>query len=199
MLSIIVPYRDREEQLKQFIPHMNKYLPDAKILIVEQADDKPFNRGKLLNIGFIHASMYHRGTILYCFHDVDILPINVDYHKYDGVQQKILSKIQQVDYLGGCTVFDHEDFIGSGGYHNDFFHRAEDNEMMFNLKRLGLTVQYSQGKFLSLPHERKGPEFLPELWKKAQLPRTKNMLITCKYELVSKEVFDKHTHIRAKL
>ena len=49
-LAIIVPYRDREEHLSRFIPHMEKFLSDKniqyKIYIVEQGDGKPFNRGR---------------------------------------------------------------------------------------------------------------------------------------------------------
>ena len=39
-LAIIVPYRDREEHLAQFVPHMEKFLSDKKIdfkiFVVEQ-------------------------------------------------------------------------------------------------------------------------------------------------------------------
>jgi hypothetical protein len=58
-LAIVVPYRDREEHLKKFLPAMKKcdFLNDIdyEILIVEQEDGKPFNRGKLLNVGAIEA------------------------------------------------------------------------------------------------------------------------------------------------
>jgi len=52
-LGIIVPYRDREEQLDKFIFHMSEYLltTDHTIIVVEQVDDNDFNRGKLLKIG----------------------------------------------------------------------------------------------------------------------------------------------------
>jgi len=55
-LSIIVPYRNREEHLKRFVPHMEEYLKKDgipfHIYIIHQADEKPFNRAKLLNVGF---------------------------------------------------------------------------------------------------------------------------------------------------
>ena len=56
-LGIIVPYRDREQQLKRFLSHMKDYIKDIdyEIFIIEQSDDKPFNRGKLLNVGYKHA------------------------------------------------------------------------------------------------------------------------------------------------
>lgn len=192
MLVIIVPYRDREDHLKQFIPHMNKYLPDAKIVIVEQSDDgRPFNRGKLINCGFIESEKPN-----FVAHDVDMLPINVSYEWLIQVTQLSVSEIQPVDYLGGVTMFSAKTFQDVGGYHNDYFHRAEDNEMMFRLKYWGVFVSRRFGTFHQLPHPRTGPEFIPELWAKAQLPRNINMLENCHYELISKEVFDTHTHLK---
>lgn len=194
MLAIIVPFRNRHEHLDHFIPHMNKYLPDAKIVIVEQADELPFNRGKLINVGFLEFPTDH-----ICAHDVDMLPINVNYFEGPGVQQKASSEIQKQDYLGGVTIFDHETFWLMCGYHNDYWHRAEDNELMFHLKRLQIPIYNRFGTFFQLPHPRTGPEFIPELWQKAQLPRTKNMLKTCEYQLISKEVHDTHVHLKVTL
>src|SRR5690349_13178124 len=105
MLAIIVPYRNREDHLAQFIPHMNKCLPDAKIVIVEQADEKPFNRGKLINCGYIETTAQH-----ICAHDVDMLPLHANYLGEDGVWQLAKSEIQQNGYLGGVTIFDWNTF-----------------------------------------------------------------------------------------
>lgn len=194
MLAIIVPYRDRKEHLAQFIPHMNKFIPDAKIVIVEQADVKPFNRGKLLNVGFKETDSFY-----YCFHDVDHLPISVPYVCSPGVNQLAYSNIQTSNFLGAVTMYDKQTFEKSEGYHNDYFHRAEDNEQMTNLLLKRIFVSHRFGTFHQLPHPRTGPEFIPELWAKAQLPRTKNMLATCEYDVISKEVFETHTHLKVLL
>lgn len=194
-LSVIVPYRNREEQLNVFVPFIKSYLPDANVFIIEQADEKPFNRGKLLNVGSqnaVHSSYY-------VFHDIDMLPIKVSYKERDGVTQIAFSDIQLIDYLGGVTMFNPHEFVRSGGYHNDFWHRAEDNEMRFNLKRRGVPVLNRFGIFKQLTHERPPAEFDPVLWQKAQLPRTKDMLKTCQYELISKELKDGYTHLRVLL
>ena len=73
-LAIIVPYRDREEHLARFVPHMDKFLSDIdyKIFVIEQDNDKPFNRGWLLNVGYKIAEK--QGYDSFCFHDVDMLP-----------------------------------------------------------------------------------------------------------------------------
>ena len=58
-LAIVVPYRNRYEQLLIFKKSIISYLKnkdiDFELIIVEQDDAKEFNRGKLLNIGFIYA------------------------------------------------------------------------------------------------------------------------------------------------
>ena len=74
MLGIIVPYRaghqpERLLQMLNFIQTMIHHIPSAYIYIVEQADDRPFNRGALLNIGVHVAGMTDEDVL--CFHDVD--------------------------------------------------------------------------------------------------------------------------------
>ena len=75
-LAIIVPYRDRQAHLNVFIPHMNRFLAnkgiDYTIFIAEQADDRPFNYGKLCNSAY---TLLKDEYDYFCFHDVDQLPI----------------------------------------------------------------------------------------------------------------------------
>ena len=82
-LGVIVPYRDREDQLKDFVPYMEAYLEniDHTIIIVEQCDDNDFNRGKLLNIGY--SAAVRQGCDYVVFHDIDLLPVRVDYSYAD--------------------------------------------------------------------------------------------------------------------
>jgi beta-1,4-galactosyltransferase 4 len=198
---IIVPYRNRAAHLAQFLSHMAKYFSHIPVCIIEQYEHKPFNRAKLLNIGYMEnrTNNYYRS---YAMHDVDMLPgINVDYSRspfYMGVTQKVKSEIQLTDYLGGVTIFSHEAFYKSGGYNNEYFHRAEDNEMMFNLKRLNIEVRNEFQEFTTLPHERKGPEFDPALWHKAQQKRAvQNQLTkqTCLYVVLDEKVFGSVRHL----
>ena len=82
-LGIIAPYRKRPGHLRRFRESISKYLKnqDYELIIVEQADDLPFNRGKLLNIGFKHAVRNQCDYV--AFHDLDMLPIDVDYSYTD--------------------------------------------------------------------------------------------------------------------
>lgn len=196
---IIVPYRNRAAHLAQFLSHMAIHYPLIDICVVEQEIGKPFNRGKLLNIGFLQNPGYRH----YIFHDVDMLPINALYEtKYNiTVLQLAKSDIQLFGYLGGVTRFGPKIFHESGGYHNEYYHRAEDNEMRFNLKRLGINVIEKPQTFTMLNHERQGPEFDPALWHKAQQKReVQNQLKICQYKVTgSVKEFGNVKHIIAEL
>lgn len=194
-MTIITPYRSRQAHLAQFIPHMRSYLPDARIVVVEQVDEKPFNRGKLINCAFLETR-----PEFFVAHDVDLLPIEVDYAPNPCVTQLASSKIQLRGYLGGVTMFDSQTFERAGGYHNDYFSRGEDNEKRFNLQRLKIPVLELHGTFKELPHERKGPEFIQHLWQKAQLPRTvPDQLSVCNYEVVSRETMEDFELLKVRL
>ena len=65
MNIIIIPYRNRESHLKYFLnntfPLLKKHLKELKVVIIEQTNDKLFNRGKLLNIGYkLYLYLYTR-------------------------------------------------------------------------------------------------------------------------------------------
>lgn len=193
-MHIIVPYRNRPDHLTAFIKHMSAYLPGADIVVVEQADNKPFNRAKLLNVGFLETN-----PDFFCAHDVDHLPLSLDYSPKIGVTQLASSQIQLHGFLGGVTMFDNKTFRKVGGYDNDFFHRAEDNSLMFNLSRLGIPVINRFGVFDLQPHPRSGPEFIPALWAKARrLRMIQDQLSICQYQITDRIETD-YLHLKVKL
>ena len=76
-LAVLVPFRDRYEELLQFAPHMHKFLNRQKvrhqIWVINQQDEYRFNRASLLNIGHLLT----RASCDYLvMHDVDLLPDN---------------------------------------------------------------------------------------------------------------------------
>ena len=77
-LGIVVPYRNRPNQLSQFKQALKDFISTPyHLIVVEQTDNKEFNRGKLLNIGFLKAE--ELGCDYVVFHDIDMLPISADY------------------------------------------------------------------------------------------------------------------------
>ena len=76
-LAVIVPFRNAFIELLQFVPHMKRFLSNQKIqfhiFVIHQTDNLRFNRGALLNIGYLYTKDYFD----YCVqHDVDLLPLN---------------------------------------------------------------------------------------------------------------------------
>jgi hypothetical protein len=136
-LGVIVPYRDREQQLKRFLSHMKDYIKDIdyEIFIIEQADDKPFNRGKLLNAGYKYA--LDKGCDYFVFHDVDMLPEDVDY-SYSDKPLHLATHLQEhdyettfFDYFGGVTMFTKEDFKTINGFSNEYWGWGfEDDDLL---------------------------------------------------------------------
>jgi hypothetical protein len=142
-LGIIVPYRSRESHLKRFIEDTTKFLKskniDCEIIIVEQSDDKPFNRGKLLNIGYLKAKSL--GCEYIVFHDVDMIPIEVDY-SYSEVPLHLATNfeleyekaknLQFDDYFGGVTMMSNKVFEAINGYSNLYWGWGfEDDDLLF--------------------------------------------------------------------
>lgn len=76
-LAVILPYRDRAEHLKIFLHHMHpifqRQLLDYRIFVVEQTHKEAFNRGSLMNIGYIEALKLDNFDC-FAFHDVDLVP-----------------------------------------------------------------------------------------------------------------------------
>jgi hypothetical protein len=70
-------FSNRTDQLMIFLQNINAFLGkqqlDYGIFLVEQNAHQTFNRGKLLNVGFVLASFFYNWDC-YIFHDVDLLP-----------------------------------------------------------------------------------------------------------------------------
>tara|TARA_B110000285_G_scaffold194533_1_gene224236 strand:+ start:710 stop:2155 length:1446 start_codon:yes stop_codon:yes gene_type:complete len=136
-LGVIVPYRNRPQQLTRFVKHMEKYLKDIEyeIFIIEQSDDKSFNRGKLLNVGYKLAC--EKDCNYFVFHDIDMLPQDVDY-SYSDKPLHLATHLQEhdyettfFDYFGGVTMFTKEDFKSINGYSNEYWGWGfEDDDLL---------------------------------------------------------------------
>lgn len=142
-LGVIVPYRDRYEQLGVFTNSIKSELDKQnipyEIIIVEQDDAKQFNRGMLLNIGFKYAKKL--GCKYVVLHDVDMLPIKVDY-SYSDVPVHMATDFQPKrdkifdEYFGGVTMFPVRDFQLIDGYSNKYWDWGyEDTDLLYRCKK----------------------------------------------------------------
>ena len=126
---------------------MEDYLKDIEyeIFIVEQSDDKPFNRGKLLNVGF--KSACDKGCDYFVFHDVDMLPEDVDY-SYSDKPLHLATHLQEhdyettfFDYFGGVTMFTKEDFKTINGFSNEYWGWGfEDDDLLVRCVQSDLEI-----------------------------------------------------------
>jgi len=152
-LAIIVPHRNRERQLRKFLTYIKKYLTkfpwiEYKIFVVTQDDIKKFNRGKLLNIGFLEAE--HRGYLYTVFHDVDMLPVDCSYD-YSEEPLQLANRFRstggfkrtiQRDYFGGVTLFNIENFRKINGYSNKYRGWGfEDNDLLLRCREQNLPLE----------------------------------------------------------
>lgn len=175
-LSIIVPYRDRAEHLRRFVPHIVTYFQHDEtakdipvtVTIVEQAPEKPFNRGALRNVGVA----LNPDADYYCFHDVDFLPIRADYRFSDaptriiwhGAHLKPIAPgsaemIQENYelYFGGVIVVPQSHVLRLNGYPNTYWGWGwEDAEFRARCTAERLAIKYRDGEFEALQHVNEG-------------------------------------------
>lgn len=78
-VAIIIPYRNRTAMLATFMKHMHEFLIPQNIdygfYLVEPVGNITFNRGLLLNIGFLESLRITKDHWdCFIFHDIDLLP-----------------------------------------------------------------------------------------------------------------------------
>jgi hypothetical protein len=133
-LGVIVPYRNRNEHLEEFKPSIVAYLKsqniDFEIIVVDQDNAKLFNRGMLLNIGFKEAKRLKCDYVV--FHDVDMLPIDVDYSYSDVPIHLATDNIPFESYFGGMTLFPTDIFEKINGFSNLYWGWGfEDDDLRY--------------------------------------------------------------------
>jgi hypothetical protein len=103
----------------------------------------------LLNIGFTYAKKYHCDYVV--FHDVDMLPIDVDYSYTENVTH-LATNFQNEDdeinretfdtYFGGVTMFPIEAFKAINGYSNKYWGWGfEDDDLFLRCRLNGINLQ----------------------------------------------------------
>jgi len=165
-LAIIVPYRDRAEHLRRFVPHLVTYFQRDKLdrqipyslHIVEQSGDGTFNRGLIRNCGYALAC---DSADYVCFHDVDYLPLWTDYSwsarparlAWHGLT---LHEDPNV-FFGAVVLFDKAAFEYVNGYPNVYWGwGCEDLELGCRCTLAGLGFDKRDGTYLPLPHVHAG-------------------------------------------
>jgi hypothetical protein len=168
-IAIIVPYRDlhkeqrRRQQLDVFIPSISKFMDEKnnqamsyKMYVVEQSDDnRKFNRGKLLNIGFSIAKL--EGCKAFIFHDVDLLPsskLQEFYYKIPSDKPIHIARVwnrysANQGYFGGITSFSDSLFNRINGFPNNFWGwGGEDDELYNRTKKVRIVYIFNMSIYI---------------------------------------------------
>lgn len=158
-LAIIVPYRDRLEHMKEFVPYMDNYLKyfDSQIFIIHQFNKNPFNRAGLMNIGF---DIVKDNFDYFCFHDIDMLPEASSYSIPQNPTHMSMYcsqfEYKRKNMFGGVVIFTKEQFQRVNGFSNLYQGwGAEDNDMYLRVKQY-YKHEYRPGRYKSLPHKHNG-------------------------------------------
>jgi hypothetical protein len=110
--------------------HADGLVSEYHVYIIEQSnDDRKFNRGKLLNIGFdLARKAVGRHHDVFIFHDVDLLPqedLGNWYAKFPKAPIHIARVWDRYSnnpkYFGGVVSFSSSDFKRINGYPNTFW------------------------------------------------------------------------------
>ncbi|KAK2149942.1 hypothetical protein LSH36_430g03086 [Paralvinella palmiformis] len=142
-VAIVIPYRDRDVHLRTYLRHIHPILQrqrlDYGIYVIEQDNSSTFNRGILMNIGFVEALKYDNYNC-FVFSDVDLLPendrniygcpalprhlsVSIDTHGY---------KLFYEELFGGVENFRTEHFRIVNGFSNVYFGWGGEDDDLYN-------------------------------------------------------------------
>ncbi|XP_054833240.1 beta-1,4-galactosyltransferase 7 isoform X2 [Eublepharis macularius] len=148
-LAVLVPFRERFEELLAFVPHMHRFLSRKKIrhhiFILNQVDHYRFNRASLINVGFLESG---NDTDYVAMHDVDLLPLNeeLDYSfpatgPFHVASPELHPLYHYSTYVGGILLLTKQHYQMCNGMSNRFWGWGrEDDEFYRRIKGAGLQL-----------------------------------------------------------
>ena len=117
--TIIIPYRNRQEHLDFFLENSAPKIllnENFDILIIEQDNNKLFNRGVLINIGFLNTNSNFIIT-----HDVDLNPTDKSIPFYNINKSIFGIYTSSSNTLGGIVKISKEHFNKINGFPNNYW------------------------------------------------------------------------------
>lgn len=153
---VIVPFRpqpefDRNEHLhtlKRYFQHVLDPRTDTVVIVEQTNDGRRFNRGQLLNAGFMFAYQTAGRPRAVCLHDVDLMAQS----KHDVYHAHVTSgplhiaarykRYQGASYLGGILLIDTGHFEACNGFPNMIFGwGGEDDALRNRIRIVGLRAR----------------------------------------------------------
>lgn len=148
-LAVLVPFRDRFEELLIFAPYIHKFLNNQGIehtvFILNQIDGYRFNRASLINVGYLQTK--HNYDYI-AMHDVDLLPLNTNLSYAYPKQQPfhvaaphLHPRYHYEKFVGGILLVNRDHFGLVNGMSNKYWGWGlEDDEFFVRLRDANLNV-----------------------------------------------------------
>lgn len=175
-LAILVPFRERFDELMTFVPHISRFIKSQgikrfQIYILNQSRRYRFNRGALVNVGFL---LVRNESDYIAIHDVDLLPLNnnLSYSYPHSGPYHISSPEYHPNYnyskfFGGILLINNKHFELVNGMSNRYYGWGlEDDEFYTRIRASDLPVSKPfnlttnrQNTFMHLHHNRKRDTF----------------------------------------
>ncbi len=205
-VAIVVPYLDRDRNLRIFLQHMHPFLQKQQleygIFVTEPVWERPdrtlqFNRGLMRNIGFKEATKNAEYDCV-VFQDLDLLPeidnnsyacsdlpkhicIAIDYQMYKPFRNK----------FGGVVSFREDHFQAANGYSNLYFGwGGEDDDLWERCFLSGVGMYHTTkrlGRYKGAPHRKDQRAAVNrKLWHHASKRWKEDGLNTLKYTLLER-------------
>ena len=174
-VAIIVPYRDRERNMRTFLynihPILERQQLDYGVYIVEQNGDEKFNKGRIINAAFLEA-LKHYDYQCFIFHDVDLIPDDdrilytcpeKDRPRHIGVAvEQFGYRLPYEEFFGCVTAFTTEQFKRINGFSNEFWGwGGEDDDLYNRVRYYEYNIERYPGeiaRYKSLKHKISFPE-----------------------------------------
>jgi len=213
--AIIIPYKNREAQLKVFLKHMHPILQrqqiDYRIFVIEQNDKSPFNRAKLFNVGYSEATKTSTRFTCFVFHDVDLLLENEfnDYCCLDSPRY-MCPAIDVWGYqsfspysFGGVVGISKHHLQTVNGYSNRYWGwGSEDDDLFWRLHHNNIKVSrppLGVGRYSMMSHAKQAMNgkaiLMLKRTEKGVLDTKENGLSTLKYQVTSTTEKPLFTHV----
>lgn len=149
-LAVLVPFRDRFDELIAFVPNLSEFLKTQdigpfRIHILNQSRRYRFNRGALANVGYLLA---RNQSDYIAIHDVDLIPLNKNLSytfpekgPYHLSSPQYHPQYNYEKYFGGILLIRNDHFEMVNGMSNRYFGWGlEDDEFYLRIKSVNLPV-----------------------------------------------------------
>jgi len=141
--AVIIPYRNREDQLNILLAHLNPILQrqqiDYQIFVIDQQGTTTFSRARLMNAGFLYVRENYDFDC-FIFHDVDLL-LETEMGLYkcsNEFPRHLSSSIDKYHYTvpwlgitGGVMAFTQSQYEAVNGFSNEYWGWGCEDDDMF--------------------------------------------------------------------